>query len=31
MNRSEPRSIDHYLRHLREELAGEDAALTTKS
>src|SRR3984957_389498 len=27
MNRSAPRSIDHYLRQLREELAGEDAAL----
>lgn len=27
MNRSAPRSIDQYLRQLREELAGEDAAL----
>jgi uncharacterized membrane protein len=27
MNRSAPRSIDQYLRALREELAGEDAAL----
>jgi uncharacterized membrane protein len=27
MSRSAPRSIDQYLRHLREELAGEDAAL----
>src|ERR1700691_4248460 len=27
MNRSAPRSIDHYLQQLREELAGEDAAL----
>jgi uncharacterized membrane protein len=27
MTRSAPRSIDQYLRQLREELAGEDAAL----
>ena len=27
MNRSAPRSIDQYLRQLREELAGADAAL----
>jgi uncharacterized membrane protein len=27
MNRSAPRSIDQYLRQLREELAGEDTAL----
>jgi uncharacterized membrane protein len=27
MNRSAPRSIDQYLKALREELAGEDAAL----
>jgi uncharacterized membrane protein len=27
MNRSAPRSIDQYLRQLRAELAGEDAAL----
>jgi uncharacterized membrane protein len=27
MNRSAPRSIDQYLRQLRQELAGEDAAL----
>src|SRR6202522_2547611 len=27
MNRSAPRSIDQYLRQLREELAGEDPAL----
>jgi uncharacterized membrane protein len=27
MNRSAPRSIDQYLRQLREELAGQDAAL----
>ena len=27
MNRSAPRSIDQYLRQLREELAGSDAAL----
>jgi uncharacterized membrane protein len=27
MNRRAPRSIDQYLRQLREELAGEDAAL----
>jgi uncharacterized membrane protein len=27
MNRSAPRSIDQYLRHLREELAGADPAL----
>lgn len=27
MNRSAPRSIDQYLRQLREELSGEDAAL----
>ena len=27
MNRSAPRSIDQYLRQLREELRGEDAAL----
>jgi uncharacterized membrane protein len=27
MNRSAPRSIDQYLRQLREELAGEDASL----
>jgi uncharacterized membrane protein len=27
MNRSAPRSIDQYLRQLREELGGEDAAL----
>src|ERR1700689_1997705 len=27
MNRSAPRSIDQYLKTLREELAGEDAAL----
>lgn len=27
MTRSAPRSIDQYLRRLREELAGEDAAL----
>jgi uncharacterized membrane protein len=27
MNRSAPRSIDQYLRQLREELAGEDSAL----
>ena len=27
MNRSAPRSIDQYLRQLREELAGADSAL----
>src|SRR5258708_22652550 len=27
MNRSAPRSIDQYLKALREELAGEDVAL----
>jgi len=27
MNRSAPRSIDQYLKALREELAGEDSAL----
>ena len=27
MNRSAPRSIDQYLRQLREELAGADPAL----
>lgn len=27
MTRSAPRSIDQYLKALREELAGEDAAL----
>jgi uncharacterized membrane protein len=27
MNRSAPRSLDQYLQQLREELAGEDAAL----
>ena len=27
MNRTAPRSIDQYLKALREELAGEDAAL----
>ena len=27
MNRNAPRSIDQYLRQLRDELAGEDAAL----
>lgn len=27
MNRTAPRSIDQYLRQLREELAGQDAAL----
>src|SRR5258708_34910855 len=27
MNRSAPRSIDQYLKALRQELAGEDAAL----
>jgi hypothetical protein len=27
MNRSAPRSIDQYLRQLREELAGAEAAL----
>ena len=27
MNRNAPRSIDQYLKALREELAGEDAAL----
>ena len=27
MTRSAPRSIDQYLRQLREELAGQDAAL----
>jgi hypothetical protein len=26
MNRSAPRSIDQYLKALRQELAGEDAA-----
>jgi hypothetical protein len=26
MTRSAPRSIDQYLRQVREELAGEDAA-----
>jgi hypothetical protein len=26
MNRKAPRSIDQYLKALREELAGEDAA-----